>query len=113
MISHRQLQVLVMTVLAALAVVLFMQGKGVPLKDFYNAFSYVVTATAFTFVLWERYLWHWWPFYPYLHKKPDLRGTWKGQLDSNYEDRDTCQTKPPIEVYIVVRQTYSTIDLRL
>ncbi|MFZ3339766.1 MAG: hypothetical protein WA213_02710 [Terriglobales bacterium] len=113
MISNRQLQVLVFTVLAALAVVLFMQGNGVPLKDFYNAFSYVVTAVAFILILWERYLWHWWPFYPYLQKKPDLRGTWKGQLDSNYEDPDVHQRKPPIEVYIVVRQTYSIIDLRL
>ncbi|MFZ3339675.1 MAG: hypothetical protein WA213_02250 [Terriglobales bacterium] len=43
----------------------------------------------------------------------DLRATWKGQLDSNYEDPDVRQRKPPIEVYIVVRQTHSTIDLRL
>jgi SMODS-associating 2TM, beta-strand rich effector domain len=60
-----------------------------------------------------RNLWHWWPFYPYLHKRPDLRGTWKGQLGSNYLDPESKELKPAIEVYIVVRQTYSTIDVRL
>src|SRR5579863_8794523 len=98
MIPNRQLQVLVGIALAALAVVLFMQGKAVPLKDFYNAFSYVVTALAFILVLWERHAWRWWPFYPYLHKRPDLRGTWKGQLDSNYEDPEMHHRKPLIEV---------------
>jgi len=56
MIPNRQLQLLIGIVLAALAVVLLMQGKGVPLKDFYNAFSYVVSAIAFILLLWERYL---------------------------------------------------------
>jgi hypothetical protein len=113
MIPDLQLKALIVVVLAALAVVLLMQGRPVPVSDFYHAFSYVVTGVAFALVLWERYLWHAWPFYPYLHKKPDLRGTWKGQLESNYEDRETKEKKPPIEVYIVVRQTYSTIDVRL
>jgi len=113
MVPDLQLKALVVIVLAALAVVLFMQGRPVPASDFYHAFSYVVTSVAFALVLWERYLWHWWPFYPYLHKRPDLRGTWKGQLDSNYLDPETKGQKPPIEVYIVVRQTYSTIDVRL
>jgi hypothetical protein len=113
MIPDLQLKALIVVVLAALAVVLFMQGRPVPVSDFYNAFSYVVTSVAFALLLWERYLWHWWPFYPYLHKKPDLRGTWKGQLDSNYQDPETKQQKGAIEVYIVVRQTYSTIDVRL
>lgn len=113
MIPDRQLKLLAFIIVAALAVVLVMQGHGVPAKDFYNAFSYVVTAAAFLLVVWDRYLWHWWPCYPYLHKKPDLRGTWRGRLESNYRDPATNQTKPPIEIYMVIRQTYSTIDLRM
>jgi hypothetical protein len=113
MISNLQLNALIVIFLAVLAVVLLMQGKPVPVNDFYNAFSYVLSAVAVILVLWEKYLWHFWPFYPYLHKKPDLRGTWKGQLDSSYEDPETGQKKLAIEVYVVVRQTYSTIDVRL
>ena len=33
--------------------------------------------------------------------------------ESSFIDPDTGQVSPPIEVYIVVRQTYSEIDLRL
>ena len=113
MIPDLQLKAFIGIVLAALVVVLFMQGRPVPASDFYNAFSYVVTGVAFILVLWERYLWHWWPLYPYLHKKPNLKGTWKGQINSNYSDPETKEMKPPIEVYIVVRQTYSSIDVRL
>jgi hypothetical protein len=54
MIPDLQLKALIVVVLAALAVVLFMQGRPVPVSDFYNAFSYVVTSVAFALLLWER-----------------------------------------------------------
>ena len=77
---------------------LLFQGGHVPAREIYNAFSYAVTVVAIVLLLWERYLWHYWPFQPYLHTKPNLRGTWKGELVSDYRDPDTHEEKPPIEV---------------
>jgi hypothetical protein len=48
-----------------------------------------------------------------LSNRPDLRGTWKGELSSNWVDPTTNQKRPPIEVYLAIRQTNSTIDVRL
>lgn len=107
--SGLHLKWLVGVVLVALTAVLMFQGKSIPFNDIYNAFSYVVSAVAVVLVFWERYLWHWWPFYPHFHTKPNLRGTWKGELVSDFPDRHG----EVIEVYLVVRQTFSTIDIRL
>jgi hypothetical protein len=42
-----------------------------------------------------------------------LRGTWKGQLVSTWVDPVTNQGRGEIEAYLVIRQTYFTIDVRL
>jgi hypothetical protein len=48
-----------------------------------------------------------------LNKKTDRRGTWKGTLLSDWVDPSTNKGPGPINVYLVIRQTYSTIDVRL
>ena len=113
MLTDRQLQTLVGLVLLALLMVLVLQGRNASFSDLYHAFSYVVSIVSVVLILWERWLWRWWPFNPLLTTKPNLRGTWKGEILSNYEDPQTKEPIPPIEVYIVVRQTYSAIDVRL
>lgn len=113
MLTNRQLQTLVGLVLAALIIVLLLQGKNASFSDFYHASSYVVTVVSVALILWERFLWRCWPFNPLLTTRPNLKGTWKGELLSTYEDPATGQGRGAIEVYIVVRQTYSVIDVRL
>ena len=76
-------------------------------------FSYVVTGLSVAVVLWERRLWAWWIFRGWLNTRPDVRGTWKGTLKSDWRDKDTRVPLEPIEVFLVVRQTYTTIDVRL
>lgn len=110
--SGSQVKALMAFVVVMTAAVLFLQGVRVGAKSLYSAFSYVVTGVTFLLAAWEKYLWHIWPFF-YLQKEPDLRGTWKGQISSNYVDPNTQVRKPPIEVYVVVRQTCWTIDVRL
>ena len=113
MVPENLLKLLVAVVVITMAIVLFMHGSKVPLKSYYEAFSTAALVAGLFLLLWERYLWHWWPFYPYIHRKPDLRGTWRGHLDSSYVDPETKQQRRGIEVYLIVRQTYSKIDVRL
>jgi hypothetical protein len=42
---------------------------------------------------------------------PDLIGTWKGEILSNYPNGDGT-ARDPIETYVVVRQTFSWITVR-
>lgn len=81
-------------------------------QGLYSAFTTAATVGGLFLVLWDRYLWHLWPFYPYFDNKPDLRGTWKGLLHSNYRNPQTGEQRVNIESYLVIRQTYSKIDVR-
>lgn len=110
--TSTQTRVLIGLVVVIWAVVLLVQGHPVPL-DYLKAFSYVITGVSFVLLLWERWLWSWKVFRPWLTTRPDLRGTWKGHLVSNWIGPNTKQGRGQIEAYLVIRQTYSTIDVRL
>lgn len=107
-----QIKALIGLVVVIWVVVLLVQGHPVPL-DYLKAFSYVITGVFFSLLLWERWLWSWRVFRPWLTTRPDLRGTWKGRLVSSWVDPITKQGRGEIEAYLVVRQTYSAIDVRL
>ena len=107
-----QIKVLIGLIVVIWAVVLLAQGHPVPL-DYIKAFSYVVTGVSFALLFWERWLWSWRIFRPWLTNRPDLRGTWKGHLVSDWVDAVTKQGRGDIEAYLVVRQTFSTTDVRL
>jgi hypothetical protein len=110
--KNAQIWVLIGLVVLIWAVVLLVQGYAVPL-DYLKAFSYSVSGVSFALLLWEKWLWHLWLFRPWLTTRPDLRGTWKGHLTSSWVDPATKQGRGQIEAYLVIRQTYSTIDVRL
>jgi hypothetical protein len=113
MLSETQIKFLVALAFVALAAILLVQGRPMRASDLASAFSYVVTCVAFALLAWERVFWSWRIFRPWLTSRPDLRGTWKGQLQSSWTDGDTGQKLGAMEVYLVIRQTYSTIDVRL
>ncbi|MBS1851847.1 MAG: hypothetical protein JST79_13115 [Acidobacteria bacterium] len=85
--------------------------KQVP--DYISAFSYSITSLAAALWLWEKWLWSWKYSNPILTTHPDLRGTWKGYIHSDWIDPETNQQHGDIEAYLVIRQTYSSVDIRL
>src|SRR5277367_5768948 len=73
----------------------------------------VVTVLTLLLLAFDKWLWGFRLLHPWFVDRPYLKGTWKGVLESNYIDPATQQRVPPIEVYLVIRQTYSAIHLRL
>ncbi|MBD2036467.1 hypothetical protein H6F76_15755 [Leptolyngbya sp. FACHB-321] len=68
-----------------------------------------IAGTALT--IWEHWAWH----LPFVQKLPqvprDLRGTWKGTLESFWID-PTTGSSPPIKVaYLVIRQSATTVSV--
>jgi hypothetical protein len=112
MLTDPQKRVLVGLVLALSLIVALVQGQPLP-AHLLTSFSYVVTGTSIALLAWERWLWGFRVFRPWLTTRPDLRGTWKGQLLSNWPETPTGPRSGPIEAYFVVRQTFSSIDARL
>ena len=72
----------------------------------------VLVATGLLWV-WERYLWRI-PLIQRLGVVPrNLTGTWKGLLESFWEDPASGERVPAKLVYLVVRQTASTVSVIL
>lgn len=69
---------------------------------------YAVIALVFT-----QWVWRWKIFQGWLIKIPDLQGTWRGELKSDWINPATQQPIAPIPVVLVVRQTFSTINCTL
>jgi hypothetical protein len=65
---------------------------------------YVVVVFVFTKWLWRFRIFKGW-LVPY----PDLQGTWKGQIQSTWKNANG-QGIPPIQVILVIRQTFSTVS---
>ncbi len=92
--------------------VLWVQGTPVTLAHL-TPFSsvlavLVIFALAIEKVLWsKRWLQKW------FISRPDIRGTWHVELQSDWVDPDTNKTIPPIICYMGVTQTLSTLQMHL
>lgn len=83
---------------------------GVPVTAaWFKPFSVVVGVLVLALSIADRWLWRLRVLRPWLFNIPDLNGTWKVAI------RPTAPEPSPSEViaYMVIRQTFSTISLRL
>lgn len=94
-------------------VALWMQGMSVLSSAFVKPFGTVVGAIMLFVTLFNKYVWAWPIFRGWYVNVPDLRGTWEVELKSNWIDPDTKKPIPPIHGYAVVRQTLTSLSLRL
>ena len=67
-----------------------------------RAYAYATSIAIFLFLIYDRYVWHW-PIVRRVTKKPDLRGTWKGELKSSH--LPDGKPFPPIPSILRIRQT--------
>ncbi|SRR6266849_6026472 len=109
--SNAQIKIAVFLSVFLLVLVLYLQGQSI-IKPSFDAVSWIATIVVFALVLWDKWVWRWKFLYP-LSQKPDVRGTWKAELNSFWVDPKTNQMRGKIEVYIVFRQTFSKLDIRL
>lgn len=112
--SFSRLQISVFLGLAAVAwaVVLLLQGVQLSLAHL-APFGTVVGVLAVSAFAIEHVLWR----QPWLHgwfvQRPNLRGTWKVTLQSDWINPATSTTIPPITCYMGVEQTLSTLQMHL
>lgn len=70
--------------------------------------SLVVLALAWDIVLWRHAWLHGW-----FVKRPDLRGSWRVELQSSYVNPETHLRVPLIVCYMSVKQTFSSLQMHL
>lgn len=75
-------------------------------------FSAAVFAATALLAAWDLFLWR----LPLIQKvrgvPKNLRGTWKGEIESLWRDQSGV-APPPIEAYLVIRQTSTTLNVVL
>ena len=79
-----------------------------------HAKPYSLTLAVLTSSLWlfDKHLWKTWPVNLFC-KRPNLTGTWQVSLQSSYVDPKTSEHASAVKGYAAVRQTFSSISLRL
>lgn len=74
----------------------------------------VIPALLGLFAIHERWFWRWQPFHRLgISPAPVVSGTWRGELATQWKDPDTGVVPGPKTVYVAIRQTLTTIHVRL
>ena len=106
--------IMIFLAIAALVwlVVLFLQNT--PVTWAHAApFTMVVTVLGLLAFVFDCYLWRTQFLHGWFFKRPDLRGTWRIELQSSYIDPTTKQSVPIIVCYMGVEQTLSELKMHL
>ncbi|MEN9551965.1 MAG: hypothetical protein RI935_342 [Candidatus Parcubacteria bacterium] len=72
-----------------------------------------ITGYLFVALLFSRWIWKLKILQGWLIKVPNLQGTWKGEIKSDWINPETGKGVDPIPVILVIRQTFSTIKCTL
>lgn len=64
-------------------------------------------------IIFTKWLWRWKFLQGWLIKIPDLQGTWRGELKSDWINPETGKSIDPIPMVLVVKQTFSSIKCTL
>ena len=89
---------------------LWVAGQPISLSGL-GLFDWIPSVILLVVGLFDRFAWHW-PVVKRLCRVLDARGTWRGELLSTWKGEDG-KTLPPIKCFLVIRQTYFAIWVRL
>lgn len=109
-----RVHITVFVIIAALIWLIVLLCQGVSITWAHGQpFSIVVSSLVALGILLELLLWR----QPWLHgwfvKRPDLRGTWRVELQSSYVRPETNDRVPVIVCYLGVKQTLSKLQMHL
>ncbi len=91
-------------------VILLVNGVSVRLS-WLSSIGATVTITSLVLLAFEHWAWRWRWLSGWFVQRPDLRGTWRVTMDSSWTGGGETSTQ--INAYLVVRQTYTKLSLRM
>ena len=106
MLSRIQLTAMLALAAVVWAVALILQGVVVP-AVWFRPFSLVLAVLILVLTVVDRWAWRFRLLQPWLVHMPDLRGTWRAEI------RPTNSEQEGLTGYMAIRQTLSSINLRL
>lgn len=112
MISEKQLSALLGIAVFVWGIVLILNGTSVNI-NYLKPFSTVLGVLTVCLGIFDKWAWCLPLLYPWFVSTPNIQGTWKGQINSSWKNPDTSKKAEAIEVYLVIHQTFSKINLKL
>jgi hypothetical protein len=109
--SSNWIRAIVVLAAAIWAGILILQGVNLE-GDWLKPLGGVIGVVTLLVLGFDRFAWRW-PGVQRLSGRRLVRGTWRGELVSDWVDPDSGQTREPIPVYLAVEQTYSDVRLTL
>jgi len=82
-------------------------GKPIELKTFIRSVSFGLTGTTFFWTFYFSFGWKW-PLFRLIFYRPNLNGTWSGELNSDWKGNNNVPIGP-IEFKLVIRQSFLRI----
>src|ERR1700733_1854033 len=112
MSSERYIKAIIYVAVLAWTVVLYVNHQAIR-SSWLQPLSTVITVVLYAVMAFDLWLWK----LPFLHswfvKRPVIDGVWKVEIRSNWKDPATGAVTSPVEGYMVVRQTFSSLSMRL
>jgi hypothetical protein len=103
-------------VIVAVTALIYLVGFSMldaPARDVLTRLSgFAVLSVSLLLYAFDNYLWKRSIINNFI-KRPVLYGTWKGTFESDYVYPETGKREGPTEAYLAVRQTFSTLHVRL
>ena len=89
-------------------------ARGLPTTELFAPIGAASSVASLLVLAFDHFLWRLPKVGRRFSKRPDMRGTWRGRLASNWIDPETGQRiDPDPEVYLVVRQTFWSVTANL
>lgn len=112
MLSRLHLSAILLVAAALWGGMLLFEGVAVN-GTWFRPFSTVVGALLLLLVAFDLWAWRLRFLQGWFVPRPDLRGTWRVELQSDWKDPETDKVVGAIVAYLIVRQTFSTLSVRL
>jgi hypothetical protein len=103
----------IVLVVAGVYLVAFL-ARGLPTTELFAPIGAASSVVGLLVLAFDHFLWRLPRVGRKLSKRPDMRGTWRGRLASNWVNPETGQRiDPDPQVYLVVRQTFWSVTANL
>lgn len=112
MLTRLQITAALAVATAAWATALWLQGTPIS-REHLAPFTTVVGVLVIVALAMEHLLWRFRFFQGWLFDRPDLRGTWKVTIQSEWPDPETGVKAPPIAAYAGIVQTLGKLQIQL
>jgi len=112
MIPRLHLTTLIGVIFGIWAFFMILSGIAIT-SEFFKPFSLIVGIVGIILFLFDKLLWK----FPIIHSLfvpfPDVSGTWRGQIISTWKNEKTGEPIEPIDAFLVIYQTYSSLNIRM